>query len=1176
MGGRGGEGGGSYSTPPRYRHDHRRESQMPPSQLPALEAIAGTEARAAPLTSGPSRLDSLVAPGTEDTDGSLYCDLSAFASTWGFSTIMGEANDADAQRGGEDYVKYSSRKVRRVNIGELGKWIARMAPRGAGDHKPMCVLLQAVLRDIISSKLQHNNDTIVHLRATLHTMQKLLQEIHDQYSATLTTLSTELAEEHQMNMFQSLVTAASKMTAKFRSKKEQGKAKLTLVEMEEEMGMLRRSMHEMRLRLDRERREGRTREDALQRELEREKKEKTVAAAAAVERIVYLEGVVATMQGAAHGRGDGHSMKAWMISAVHREHAAELAAMSRAEALARLLAMLPEDAARTLAAMDVREAGAALNLMDPTQAALLLALMPPDVSAAMLVAMDAAAAAAILALMELEVAAATLAEMDPAIAAVLMALLEPDVAADVLERMTPPQAASILRLMHSAVAARLVTTLEFEFFAEVLTACPVERASGVSQSAPSPTSNPGSKASSCSRVISARGAFGSVMDPAEAATILSKCQDNYAAKAMLAVKGVVSFPHFAAILAGFHGDGDGEADGNVQASIIKEMSRVTTKRMDLSELGGDEMDRLMATLSGEAVASILSLQPAVFVAGTVAKLSVPDGAAMLLAFSMGQRSDVLAAMPPELRESMLDYLNANDRIGGGETGNCVCPRCGLEGPIDLFSGDLEDMAAALGQMDPAEAAKMIEALDEKTAAKLLLAMDLPEEGVLAAAVLGQVAALTCQALRHVMRAEDEAKTAIIYGLLDPTRLSSYKSKKLTDLENFDPNFLEETSKRSGKAAKHRPLSVEFTPPPAWLEYLGASNLKHLLKIWAKGGKLKITVPKCRGMIAKMYEMKISVDKANVRAEKLTLPLVDFVCIFFDNNFGLKKIAQQNLVKFIFSVREIYAEGVDPLVCTFVRLCGLFHPLPACALNFLLGSADLAAGGLSGGGQEFAKPQNFWAQWVGGKGINFPLKKAKDIASLAFIHMEQATIDTVVLPAVVEAVQANTTGKEGHDDVPVGKLSLGMFLECLVLVQVRLNFETEPETLDALTANASDAGNRNLTFDDWRAALKKDIKCHRPPNEGAVAFMYARGHALEHHVTKKLSKAIQSGASIMQDLGEDPNTVSVSVRSLASSFNWNYGVICEAGVRADGTSLVYEARSKAEGKGDTRAVKKKKQ
>ena len=75
-----------------------------------------------------------------------------------------------------------------LNVGELGKWIAKMAPRGVSDYKPMCVLLQAVLRDMISGKLRHNNEMIVELRDTVHSMQDLLRKIHDQYTETLTAM----------------------------------------------------------------------------------------------------------------------------------------------------------------------------------------------------------------------------------------------------------------------------------------------------------------------------------------------------------------------------------------------------------------------------------------------------------------------------------------------------------------------------------------------------------------------------------------------------------------------------------------------------------------------------------------------------------------------------------------------------------------------------------------------------------------------------------------------------------------------------------------------------------------------------------------------------------------------------------------------------------------------------
>ena len=53
--------------------------------------------------------------------------------------------------------------------------------------------------------------------------------------------------------------------------------------------------------------------------------------------------------------------------------------------------------------------------------------------------------------------------------------------------------------------------------------------------------------------------------------------------------------------------------------------------------------------------------------------------------------------------------------------------------------------------------------------------------------------------------------------------------------------------------------------------------------------------------------------------------------------------------------------------------------------------------------------------------------------------------------------------------------------------------------------------------------------------------------------------------MLRDLGDDPDAAVVSVDSLASSFNWNHGIICEAGMRPDGTSMVEEAETAAVGK-----------
>ena len=326
-----------------------------------------------------------------------------------------------------------------MNIGELGKWIAKMAPRGVGDYKPMCVLLQAVLRDMISGKLRHNNATVVQLRDTVRAMQDLLRRIHDQYSETLTTMSAKLAEEHQMKVLQGLVTAASKLTAKIRIKRELNDSNLTARELDEELAMLRKSMLAMRARLEETLSEARDKEQAFASELAREKKKSSEAAVAAAERIVYLEGIIAKMHesGRGHqsmrvggGSGDEHE---WEISDWHREQAKELSAMEDAdEALKRLAAMTVFDAARTLAAMKPYDAGALLDLVDAARAASLLDAMPWNVAADILGNMMGTAATAAISLMDPMNAAGALTEMEPAVAARLMSCLDPANAAIVL------------------------------------------------------------------------------------------------------------------------------------------------------------------------------------------------------------------------------------------------------------------------------------------------------------------------------------------------------------------------------------------------------------------------------------------------------------------------------------------------------------------------------------------------------------------------------------------------------------------------------------------------------------------------------------------------------------------------------------------------------------------------
>ena len=127
----------------------------------------------------------------------------------------------------------------------------------------------------------------------------------------------------------------------------------------------------------------------------------------------------------------------------------------------------------------------------------------------------------------------------------------------------------------------------------------------------------------------------------------------------------------------------------------------------------------------------------------VEKLPMAEAAAVLLDLSAPKRADVLAALEPELRERILAHLNTHMAAAGDRSTTneeAVCPKCAFRGPFEMFTGDLDDMAQHLAGMEDLDAAaRIIEALDEDHAARILLAMDPWDEGLLAAGILGKCA-----------------------------------------------------------------------------------------------------------------------------------------------------------------------------------------------------------------------------------------------------------------------------------------------------------------------------------------------------------------------------------------------------------------------------------------------------
>ena len=111
---------------------------------------------------------------------------------------------------------------------------------------------------------------------------------------------------------------------------------------------------------------------------------------------------------------------------------------------------------------------------------------------------------------------------------------------------------------------------------------------------------------------------------------------------------------------------------------------------------------------------------------------------------------------------------------------------------------------------------------------------------------------------------------------------------------FDADFLEGAKVLTTSQLNWDDLGPP-EPPRSWLDYLGIGSLKQLEKTFKKDNSQEISYTKLRGLLTTIYKMKIEQDQNSVRDEKLRLPLPEYVCIFFDNYYGLKKMAVQNMV-----------------------------------------------------------------------------------------------------------------------------------------------------------------------------------------------------------------------------------------------------------------------------------------
>ena len=61
--------------------------------------------------------------------------------------------------------------------------------------------------------------------------------------------------------------------------------------------------------------------------------------------------------------------------------------------------------------------------------------------------------------------------------------------------------------------------------------------------------------------------------------------------------------------------------------------------------------------------------------------------------------------------------------------------------------------------------------------------------------------------------------------------------------------------------------------------------------------------------------------------------------WFFNSHGFRNVAQRKLAVFAYSLQSVYEKKKDKRTCQFVRMCGLFHPMPNVMCELLLECGD---------------------------------------------------------------------------------------------------------------------------------------------------------------------------------------------------------------------------------------------
>lgn len=365
---------------------------------------------------------------------------------------------ADAER--DAWLRYSSANQGAVDVNELADWVMSVAPRQVSDLKPMLMLTQGVLRDLVHGRLETYSRQVSDLRMALFEQQRIAMEHTRSLEEALAELQAQNATMQQravLSKFRNIVkdvrTSSADMVAHSqemeRLKEELVRREADLhreaAEEKERSTNASRNIHELRTANAQQREQIEllraellnTREDAEAEKLKRDLRIQELAVTVDV-----MNEAEMSSQG---GIASSDSFAPWALSAggaqVHVH--ASMMLLPAEKVLPTLMAMPPMEAGVYLDALGTAKAAEFLRGIDRPQRAYLLRCTFPDVAADILnklikgvgVDLEVTEAEAMSSVEErLAHAAWLVLQMPQYFAGMLLSRMESKVAADVLAR----------------------------------------------------------------------------------------------------------------------------------------------------------------------------------------------------------------------------------------------------------------------------------------------------------------------------------------------------------------------------------------------------------------------------------------------------------------------------------------------------------------------------------------------------------------------------------------------------------------------------------------------------------------------------------------------------------------------------------------------------------------------